>query len=300
MMRRVKPTNMTMSASGSTSLLRQAGFGYAVAWCALWPVRWYLREAPINRGKGLVLRKLLIPALPPLHADFEQRVAGGLRIRMRYRERLGLSTLLNGGFENEELEYVRNALKPGDIAFDVGANIGLFSLVLAQAVGSSGRVIAFEPLPSNAERAEANLNFNRLSNARVLVTAVGSEDGVVQLNMAEDPAYPSIQCVAENQGTGQFLRVPITRLDTVWRQMGSPSVKCVKIDVEGAELDVLQGATDLLVSCRPLLILEANGEDALARLQHALGAVSYRLWQPDGFMLHNYVAEYAGAITEPR
>lgn len=279
------------------ALLAQAGLRYKLVWRLLWPVRWYLREMPLARGKGFILRYLLIPLLPAPTKEFEVPVVGGARIRMRYRERLGLSTLLNGGFENKELEYARNALNPGDTAFDVGANIGLFSLVLAQAVGSSGTVIAFEPLPSNAGRAEANLNLNRLSNAQVLVTAVGAEDGVGQLNMAEDPAYPSIQCVAENQGTGQCLRVPIARLDTVWRQMGSPSVKCVKIDVEGAELEVLQGATDLLLSCRPLLILEANGKDVLARLQHALGAVSYRLWQPDGFMVHNYVAGYAGAIN---
>ena len=281
----------------STRLLRHAGTRYELAWRGLWVVRWYLRNGAIQRGKGFLLRHVLIPTLPPSTSEFEQKIVGQLRIRMRYRERLGLSTLLNGGFENKELEYARNALNPGDTAFDVGANIGLFSLVLAQAVGSSGTVIAFEPLPSNAGRAEANLNLNKLSNARVLVTAVGAQDGVVQLNMAEDPAYPSIQCVAENQGTGHCLRVPIARLDTVWRQLGSPCVKCVKIDVEGAELEVLQGATDLLLSCRPLLILEANGKDALARLQHTLGAVSYRLWQPDGFMVHNYVAEYAGAIN---
>jgi FkbM family methyltransferase len=287
----------TRQAIDAEALLAQAGMIYKLAWRLLWPARWYLRAIPLPRGKGLILRHLLMPLLPSATKEFEAQVVGGVRVRMRYRERLGLSTLLNGGFENKELEYARSALKPGDTAFDVGANIGLFSVVLAQAVDSSGAVVAFEPVPANASRAEANVTLNGLGNVRVVVTAVGAEDGVVQLNMAEDPAYPSIQCVAENHGNGRCMRVPIARLDTVWRQMGSPSVKCVKIDVEGAELEVLQGATELLVSCRPLLILEANGENALAKLQHALGVVNYRLWQPDGFMVHNYVAEYARATV---
>jgi FkbM family methyltransferase len=257
----------------------------------------YLRYFPMHRGKGLLLRHLVLKALPDAPAQFEMPLPGGARIRLLYQETIGWSSLLYGPFEDAELQFLARSVRPGDIGFDVGANVGLYTVVLGRAVGPTGQVIAVEPVPANALRLREQVELNELKNVRVVSAAIGAAQGSIHLNLADDAAYASIGKVAEARGTGRTIEVPMLRLDDLWKEIGSPPVRFVKVDVEGAEADVLRGAQLMLRSTRPVLLLEANCQEALMRLKELLVDIGYTLTQPPGFQTHNYIA--AAATSEP-
>lgn len=273
-----------------------AGLAFAWIWNILWPVRYYLRNFPIQRGKGLLLRHVLLPMLPAAPAQFETELAGGARIRLQYRETLGWSSLLYGPFEDAELRYLTQMVQPGDTVFDIGANIGLFSVVLGRAVGAQGHVVAAEPVPANALRAKENVSLNGLTNVQFVNAAIGATAGTIRLNLADDLAYPSVGEVAESRGIGTSIEVPLRTLDDLWLEVGSPPVSFVKIDVEGAELDVLRGAAQMLRTTHPVLLIEANDSVALASLREMLDPIGYSFTQPAGFAAHNFLAISEAAI----
>jgi FkbM family methyltransferase len=219
---------------------------------------------------------------------------GGGEIMLQYREVIGLSTLLNGGFEIVELQCLRTYAKPGTTVIDVGANVGIFTISLAEAVGSSGRVMAFEPLPANVKRLQANVDLNKLGNVNIYVLALGDSEGEITLHLSDDPAFPSTTEVVQNRGTDEVLAVPVARLDRIWKEAGFPAVAAVKIDVEGGELAVLKGSEELLATCRPVLLMEANAPPHLERLTDWLSRHGYVHTQPGEFARWNHLFIWKG------
>jgi FkbM family methyltransferase len=249
--------------------------------------RRYVIGFPVARGKGIVLRKIA-PKLPVEDREFDAAVPGGGVIVLRWDEVVGRHVLRHGTFEQLEVEAARACLQPGDVAIDVGANVGLLAVPLALAVGPEGRVLAVEPLPENVERLEGNLRRNELGNVTVVTAAAGAEDGEVQLQVAADSAFSSVGTVTKYRVAGA-LRVPCRRLDSLWEELGRPRVALVKIDVEGAELSVLDGARELLQSSRPVLLVEADPGAAANALAARLGEAGYVRATPAGFGRENHL-----------
>lgn len=262
---------------------------FPLIWRLLLPIRLYLSSFPVQRGKGILLRHVVTPLLPPPGAEFELRLPGEVRIALRYRETLGLSSLLYGTFELAELEFARSRLRPGDDAMDIGANVGIFSVVMGAAVGRSGRVFAFEPAPGNIVRLKKNLERNGLDHAQLFPCALGEADGQMTLHLATDPAYPSLLEVQSGLADGTSVSVPVRRLDAVWEEAGRPRIGFVKMDVEGAEAAVIRGATGLLGTCHPTMLIEANSAEQLEILRDLLAPFAYQVEQPAGFAPHNFV-----------
>jgi FkbM family methyltransferase len=146
----------------------------------------------------------------------------------------------------DERGLVRGLLAPGMHAADVGANIGYYLLLIESAVGPAGRVTCFEPDAENLRELRRNLEANRLSNVEVVAAAVGARDGAVSLraglNAAVAAAHPGAPTV------------PLVRLDSAL----PARVDFLKIDVEGYEGQVLEGARRLLSTDRPNLFLEVH------------------------------------------
>jgi FkbM family methyltransferase len=264
---------------------------FRLLWPLLLPVRLYIRYFPWLRGKGMIIRSLVLPVLPREPALMSAAVPGGLKVSLRYRETLGWSTLLFGPFECHEMKYVARYLQPGDTAFDVGANVGLYTVAMAGAVGSQGTVIAVEPMPENLALMQRNLQSNMLDNVRAFGCAAGDADGLAQLHLANDSAYPSLLEVEERRGTGRSLTVRLRMLDDIWSECGQPNVRFIKLDVEGAELSALKGALGLLRTSRPAMLLEANSADSLRDLRKFFAQIDYTLTQPPGFLPHNFWAQ---------
>lgn len=166
----------------------------------------------------------------------------GRPFRIRPQEVIGQQILRFGLFDLVVTECLMRLASPGDHAIDVGANIGYMSLVLARAVGKTGRVTAFEPHPEIFADLQANV---AASVVEPVQAAVSAEPGMATLNVpAEFGFNRGVATIEEVGGQAAAIDVRKVTLDGVVGAAGRIGV--LKIDVEGHELSVLQGAKGLL------------------------------------------------------
>lgn len=172
--------------------------------------------------------------------------------------------LFSGGFEVAEVEFMRQLLKPGDIVFDVGANGGLFTIIAAKQVGDSGHVYAFEPGERELELLRHNIEINHLKNVTVIAAAVGDKTCSTQLAISCDGALNSLAHTDHpNQQIQSWQPVKMLSLDSAIQEFNISQVNFIKIDVEGAEKLVLNGAKNLLYSHpNTIILLEASDLNA--------------------------------------
>lgn len=189
-----------------------------------------------------------------------KEIGDGLRLFIDLADRhIGLN-VISGSYEPDERAFVLATLKAGGIAVDIGANIGYFSVLMADCVGSSGHVYAFEPLPRNASLLDRSVSENHFeTRLTVEHAAIGDHAGSFELISPR---------ITTNWG-GSYLRtgggpvppehettmVPVMTLDEY--PLRQP-VNFIKLDVEGAELLALRGAKMLLRRDRPTVLAEIN------------------------------------------
>jgi FkbM family methyltransferase len=181
--------------------------------------------------------------------------------------------------ERHILELLISALRPGDTVYDVGASVGLYTVLLAKAVGNQGQVIALEPEKQSYARLLGNVELNALTNVRCIRKALGAEPGEGKLSVIEGVTAPSLLPPPENgrggQGTGETVEVDTG--DRLVTEEKLPLPRIVKVDVEGYEYPVIQGLRQTLaqpecqlVCCEihPNLMLPgARPEDLMAALK---------------------------------
>ncbi|WP_018640448.1 FkbM family methyltransferase [Parafrankia elaeagni] len=146
------------------------------------------------------------------------------------------------------------ALNAGGCFYDVGANIGIYTLWAASKVGPAGQMYAFEPAPATFEHLTRLVRMNGLGNVTAIPAAVGARRGVGYLRTVAD-ASGLAHLTTAPAGLVDCLEAPLTTLDDHVTRHRPPTL--IKIDVEGHELAVLQGAGDLLATHRPVVVLEA-------------------------------------------
>ena len=196
-------------------------------------------------------------------------------------------SILEGGYENAECNFGRRFLKPGMTVLDIGAHCGFHTLLFSKSVGRCGRVLAFEPSRSNRKRLRVNLAMNFCRNANVLPWALGEEDGSATLYVVEGNTVLNSLRPQPNARSATPTRVAVRPLDKVLGELRVEKVDFVKLDVEGAELAVLSGATRLLDTApRPVILCEVQEETSRAwdyssrqiiEQLHARGFVWFRL-----------------------
>jgi FkbM family methyltransferase len=172
---------------------------------------------------------------------------------------IGLN-IIRGTYERDEIELVRRLLKPGDITVDAGAHIGFFAIQMAAMVGPGGRVYAFEPFDANAELLDRSIVENRFEERIVFErAAVGAVSGTATLTFAAETlnsggAY--LLRAGTAPLTGNVARkVALVALDEF--RLPHP-VRFIKMDVEGAEPQVLRGAERILKEDRPVILSELH------------------------------------------
>jgi len=153
--------------------------------------------------------------------------------------------------------------KQGDNFVDVGAHIGRYSIVAAKRLGNLGRVIAIEAHPETFELLKKNMALNGLHNVTAINLVASSQKGKVKLYLdGHDSGFTVYTTIMINRTkTEKFLEVEANTLDNILNENKVQRVNYVKIDVEGAELDVLKGAVNTLSSNKDLtLLIEVHGE----------------------------------------
>ena len=216
------------------------------------------------------------------------RTPAGVRVALASDTVIASILWETGEYEREELTWAGRLALPGSCVFDVGANIGLFAIDLSRAVGPTGRVIAIEPLPTTAELLRSNLECNGCRNVDVVVAAAGAAPGEGELQLGSDSAHHSSSTALPFGWIPVgSVKVLVVTLDDLWERAGRPRVSFVKVDVEGAEEDVLRGALTMIAAARPTLIVEIHGRERVAQLVALLP--DYESLVVPGFISWNYL-----------
>jgi len=191
-----------------------------------------------------------------------------------------------GTYEPELQAALRELIPPKAVIFDVGANIGYVSLLLAKAAGEGGKVFAFEALPSNVEQLRRNLELNGMeSRVTVVACAVTQTPGPVRfLVHASGGMGKAAGSAGRIDNYQSEVTVPGISLDAFVYSQGNPPPQVVKMDIEGGEGMAVAGMHRLLTEMPPLILLELHGPDASREVWNALRAAGYRIcWMRPGF-----------------
>jgi len=201
-----------------------------------------------------------------------------------------LGSLLGGrGYETRFQEAMLAAIRPGDIVWDVGANVGLYSKKFSDIAGSSGKVFAFEPSPVNLERLKAAVAS--LANVTVVPVALGDREDVVVIEQGNDPLGATSRIVdkAVRQSERQ-VEIQLSSGDHLISSGAVTMPNVIKIDTEGFELEVLLGLRQTLqekilrVLCIEVhfgLLQERGFPDAPSDIEKLLVASGFTLAWPD-------------------
>ncbi len=178
----------------------------------------------------------------------------------------------------DEVRFVRRLLRPGMAVVDVGASFGIFSMAMAGAVGTRGKVWAFEPTPATAEFLQATLALNEAHQVSLTRAAVSDQPGTVEFVTSP---HSELNAVAKTgEARAEALSVPSVTLDRAAADNGWRDVDFVKLDVEGHELQVIAGARTFLTQVSPLVMFEiAASEGVDLRPLDAFQAMGYEFYR---------------------
>jgi FkbM family methyltransferase len=213
-------------------------------------------------------------------------------LEVRLGQHLGLVLRGAKGYEAKYVDVLRSLIREGDTVFDVGANIGFYTVLFSRWVGVKGKVIAYEPDPSNVDLLKRNLLINKSQNTITRELALGNHVGKDRFSVdyatgatghiGEGPTYGE---VIFGRGRESLITVDINTLDVEVERWGTPNL--IKLDIEGSEFDVLSGGLRLLECRAPIIISELNAwgtTDGVLRVSLATQLLrdhGYSLWNLD-------------------
>jgi FkbM family methyltransferase len=227
-----------------------------------------IRAAPELRGRGR-LSALLNRALLKAGADpiMVCDMVAGHRMRIDCRIYSHGHVAFSGHYDDAKIETLGSFLRPGDVALDIGANIGFYTVPLALMARKAGaHVIAVEPFPNNVEWLRDNLRLNGAKDAvDVVPIALSDHAGSSRLVLTDDfiaganvgnAAIDSDDLYDQNL---QRVSVPVETLDALWPKLTARGVlRVVKLDIEGREALFLSGSQTTLSRYRPVILMEVN------------------------------------------
>ena len=230
-----------------------------------------LRRIRVAGGMlGWVSRKL-VPHDALIWVAIQQGAAKGLSIRVNPRTGRAIH---EGLLEPAVQDVLKAHLRPGMVFYDLGANIGFFSLIGARLVGPTGKVVSFEADPEICHRLRENISQNRFAHVIVEQKAVWSSTGTLSFARSDPAVSPDRglgRVSSDNSSNG--IHVEATSLDEYTSLSPAPDV--LKCDVEGGECAVLRGARRLLLEKRPVLLVEVHCSQNAEELSKILTEVGY-------------------------
>lgn len=209
----------------------------------------------------------------------------GLDVLIVPGQQISQAVYVSGVYEPSTTAVLRRLLGEGDTFVDVGANVGLFSMIGSRSVGRTGCVVAFEPSRREFARLREHIDHNRLLNVEAFQVGVGNTEGSAILHVA-DSVHAGLNTMAPQfmyPDVAEAYRetVPVVRLDDFLPRHSIDSVQAIKIDVEGGEADVIAGAERTIARDRPAVLLEigtaaqAPADPGRTRIEAFLQSVGY-------------------------
>lgn len=196
------------------------------------------------------------------HGMIKARVYGS-RLDLDIRQWVDLLCWLRR-FERAEQRFLCSRVRPGEVVFDVGANIGVYTLMFAHLVGPTGKVYAFEPSPPTFERLQKTIAKNDLPHVIAEGLGLGREKSRLALNVTSDLGFSSFGIPVEGAAISKQHNVSVITLDSYCSEKGIVNIDLLKMDIEGYELHVLGGAREMLERrCIREMIIEYNRQAQL-------------------------------------
>jgi FkbM family methyltransferase len=229
-----------------------------------------LKQQTLRFTRRLTARRLR------LGSPFVQTSFMDCAMLVRAHEDVGRSMAL-GEFETDDLQHFIASVGHNDVVFDVGANIGAYCVPVGRS-RPGATVHAFEPIELNASLIHVSLHMNGMHNVQVVRKCVSDRTGLVNFSLAEDSAYSSMMDTGRKAEVRRF-ECEAVSLDDYCSENAGFRPHIMKIDVEGAELKVLDGARQLLsdANLRPKLLLIELYDQNLAPFGTSIDAVTARM-----------------------
>ena len=226
---------------------------------AVWSLAVRVRDLAKRHGFGGPLEnvawRIALRLIPPPQHEITVTIPTGAALRIPAKAR-SARTFMAGRYEEATTRWVLQNLRPRMTFVDVGANIGYYTLLASRLVGDEGRVFAFEPLPRQFEALTRNLEANSCANVVALNRAVGRESGQAFLTDEGESSYLG------NAGVS----VEVVSLDDFFAARGWPPIGLLKLDIEGGELAVLGGMTELSARNTQLAVVTEYSPEAMKRM----------------------------------
>lgn len=181
----------------------------------------------------------------------------------------------SGLVEPETQAVLQEHLRPGDVFYDLGANIGVFSLIAARMIGPEGRVVALEPDPDVARQLRENVERNGFRTVTVREACAWRSSGAISFSRANPDRTldRGLGSAMRTNGGDDVITVRAYSLDDLVKELPIPTF--IKCDVEGAEVEVMAGATTTLAKHRPVLFIEIHDKSYVQPLREILRTAGY-------------------------
>jgi len=160
-------------------------------------------------------------------------------------------------FEYDSLELFKSYIKEGDVVFDIGANVGIYTMIAAKSIGTKGNIYAFEPAKATFQALKKNVNLNKLDNVKINELALSDSNGFIEMvssDIFDETVFYDAFLHIKKSDKGNIKSV---RLDDFVAENKITKLDFIKIDVEGAELLCFKGGIESLSKFKPILLFEA-------------------------------------------
>ena len=228
----------------------------------------------------------------PVHT----RLGNGMKIKVHLNDHVGGEIIRTGYYEIDTVRLIQRLLKPGMVFVDVGTHVGQYTLLASGPVGRTGEIHSFEPDPETYSWFVSNVKRNGLTNVRTNQLALAGQPGTLTLYLSEVTDIGSNSLRRPRFFSGRVCEVEVVTLDSYLESRHVSRVDVMKIDVEGAECEVVNGASALLGrEDRPVMILEFEEarqlafQSSCAQLAALLVAKGYDLFRYDSSGLESYL-----------
>lgn len=233
---------------------------------------------------GLIIRLYLAMKKSHLFKNTIVLITGGFLKNYKWSLHTSDETYLSGNFDNDTLDELKKHLQACNIVYDLGANEGYYSLIAAKLTGNSGYVYAFEPLPENVSKIKRHVQLNNINNISIIDKAVSDKTGVLIFSNTNDQAGNTyIDSSPKFKESSNKIEIKSISLDDFCSVPGNKAPHLLKIDVEGAEYDVLCGAKKTIEKHQPVIVLATHDfhvkgvKDKCIDFLTELGYVNYKL-----------------------
>lgn len=174
-----------------------------------------------------------------------------------------------GTYEFDKQQLFQKYVKPGMVIYDIGANAGFYTLLSSVLTGNSGKVFAFEPVPKNIYYIKQHLVLNKIENTVVVDKAVSDKITTLKFTLSTNPSMGHFSEEGE-------IEVETISLDEFVKQ-GNPPPDLIKMDIEGAEFDALNGAKKILKTKKPIIFLATHGDEVKKKCLGLLKELNYKI-----------------------